>query len=62
MNNKIDYPHFYKKGKPVRLKTLDDNTEKKEYVFSTTGKTGIQTIVNHCNNLNQIVARCLLTH
>nr|KAJ0184531.1 hypothetical protein LSAT_V11C900505880 [Lactuca sativa] len=47
-------------GKTVKIKTLDDNTEKKEYVFSTSGKAGIQTIVNHCNNLNQIIARCLL--
>ena len=59
--SKIDFPHFYKKGKIVKIKTLDDNTEKKEYVFSTTtGKSGVQTIISHCNNLNQIVARCLL--
>lgn len=58
--SKIDFPHFYKKGKPVKIKNLDDTTEKKEYIFSTSGKAGIQTIVNHCNNLNQIVARCLL--
>nr|KAJ0222775.1 hypothetical protein LSAT_V11C200099180 [Lactuca sativa] len=47
-------------SKTVKIKTLDDNTEKKEYVFSTSGKAGVQTIVNHCNNLNQIIARCLL--
>nr|KAJ0225152.1 hypothetical protein LSAT_V11C100001580 [Lactuca sativa] len=34
--------------KIVKIKTLDDNTEKKEYVFSTSGKAGIQTNVNHC--------------
>ena len=56
----MDFPHFYKKGKYVKIKTLDDNIERKEYVFSTSGKAGIQTVVNHCNNLNQIVARCLL--
>ncbi len=56
----MDFPHFYKKGKYVKIKTLDNTTEKKEYVFSTSGKVGIQTVVNHCNNLNQIVARCLL--
>ena len=59
--NKIEFPHFYKKGKPVKIKNLDDKTEKKEYVFSTSGKGGIQTIINHCNNLNQITARCYLT-
>nr|KAJ0192040.1 hypothetical protein LSAT_V11C800453940 [Lactuca sativa] len=47
-------------GKTVKIKTLDDNTEKKEDVFSTSGKVGVQTIINHCNNLNQIIARCLL--
>ena len=56
----MDYPHFYKKGKLVKIKNLDDNTEKKEYTFSTE-KTSIPTIVHQCNNLNQIVARCLLT-
>ncbi|XP_023769597.1 uncharacterized protein LOC111918171 [Lactuca sativa] len=49
-----------KDSKTVKIKTLDDNTEKKEYVFSTSGKAGIQTIVNHCNNLNQIIARSFL--
>jgi Aphid transmission protein len=61
MNNKNDFPHFYKKGKFVRIKTLDDDTEKKEYIFSTTaGKAGVKTIIQHCNNLNQIIARCFL--
>jgi len=60
MSDKIDFPHFYKKGKLVKIRNLDKSTEKKEYIFST-GKTGIQTIINQCNNINQIVARCLLT-
>ncbi|KAL7585320.1 hypothetical protein Lser_V15G44089 [Lactuca serriola] len=47
-------------GKTVKIKTLDDNTEKIEYVFSTSGKAGIQIIVNHCNNLNQIIARSFM--
>ena len=59
--SKINFPHFYKKGKIVKIKTLDEDTEKKEYVFSApAAKSGVQTIINHCNNLNQIVARCLL--
>ena len=60
MSDKIDFPHFYKKGKLVKFKTLDENTERKEYIFSTSGKAGIQKLINHCNNLNQIVARNFL--
>ena len=58
--SKIDFPHIYKKGKTIKLKNLDENTEKKEYIFSTPPKTGVQAIANHCNNINQIVARCFL--
>ena len=56
----IDLPHIYKKGKALRLKNLDDPTQKKEYAFSSSGKVGVQTLANLCNNINQIVARCWL--
>ena len=59
MNDKIESPHFYKKGKLVKIKNLDNSTEKKEYIFSTE-KPSIPAIIHHCNNLNQMVARCLL--
>nr|KAJ0204832.1 hypothetical protein LSAT_V11C500297760 [Lactuca sativa] len=47
-------------GKSLRLKNLDDPTQKKEYAFSSSGKVGVQTLANICNNINQLVARCWL--
>nr|KAJ0204931.1 hypothetical protein LSAT_V11C500281250 [Lactuca sativa]KAJ0206004.1 hypothetical protein LSAT_V11C500281210 [Lactuca sativa]KAJ0207020.1 hypothetical protein LSAT_V11C500281130 [Lactuca sativa]KAJ0207618.1 hypothetical protein LSAT_V11C500281290 [Lactuca sativa] len=44
----IDLPHIYKKGKALRLKNLDDPTQKKEYAFSSSGKIGVQTLANIC--------------
>nr|KAJ0205402.1 hypothetical protein LSAT_V11C500281310 [Lactuca sativa] len=33
-------------GKALRLKNLDDPTQKKEYAFSSSGKIGVQTLAN----------------
>ena len=57
--SKIEVPHIFKKGKPLKLKNLDDPTQKKEYLFSTE-KVGVHSIGSLCNNMNQILARCWL--
>lgn len=55
------HPHIYKKGKVLNLKKLSDGTEptNKRYTFG--GTTGsLTTVMNSCNNLNQITGRGLL--
>lgn len=55
--SKYDYPHIYKKGKILRIKKLglNDEVSGPKYTFRSTRPT-LQNIVNHCNNMNQILA------
>nr|BCW03858.1 aphid transmission protein [Cauliflower mosaic virus] len=52
-------PHVYKKDTIIRLKPLSINSTNKTYVFSSS-KGNIQNIINHLNNLNEVVGRCLI--
>nr|BAO53418.1 aphid transmission protein [Cauliflower mosaic virus] len=52
-------PHVYKKYTIIRLKPLSLNSNNRTYVFSSS-KGNIQNIINHLNNLNEIVGRSLL--
>nr|BAO53362.1 aphid transmission protein [Cauliflower mosaic virus] len=52
-------PHVYKKDTIIRLKPLSLNSNNRTYVFSSS-KGNIQNIINHLNNLNEIVGRSLL--
>nr|AFI61739.1 aphid transmission factor - helper component [Cauliflower mosaic virus] len=52
-------PHVYKKDTIIRLKPLSLNSNNRSYVFSSS-KGNIQNIINHLNNLNEIVGRSLL--
>ncbi|ACB69764.1 aphid transmission factor [Lamium leaf distortion virus] len=52
--------HIYKKGTTIiPLKNLAINTDGKKYVFNSL-KPNIQSVVNHCNNLNEVCGRILL--
>nr|AGT42102.1 aphid transmission protein [Cauliflower mosaic virus]BAO53250.1 aphid transmission protein [Cauliflower mosaic virus] len=52
-------PHVCKKDTIIRLKPLSLNSNNRSYVFSSS-KGNIQNIINHLNNLNEIVGRSLL--
>nr|WNH14476.1 insect transmission protein factor [Physostegia virginiana caulimovirus 2] len=48
-------PHIYKKKSVLKLKPLDKE-KPRTYLFASE-HGGLQAVVNHCNNINQIVAR-----
>ncbi|AFP95347.1 aphid transmission factor [Soybean Putnam virus] len=60
-NEATQMPHIYKKGRILKFKKLNEGIDRtnRKYLFSSHG-SGIQTVVNHCNNLNQVVARNFL--
>lgn len=57
----LGFPHIYKKGSPFRFSNLDvKKGSNKKYFFSSATGSSLTTIVNHCNNLNQVLARVWL--
>lgn len=55
------HPHIYKKGKVLNFKRLSEGTEPTSRRYTFSGTTGsLTSVMNSCNNLNQITGRCLL--
>lgn len=61
VNEATQMPHIYKKGQILKLKKLNEGLDRtnRKYLFSSSG-SGITSVINHCNNLNQIVGRNFL--
>lgn len=60
-NPLLQYPHIYKKGKILNLKRLEEGSNKPKRVYTFVSSTPtVITIMQHCNNLNQIVGRNFL--
>lgn len=60
-NEATQMPHIYKKGRILKFKKLNEGVDRtnRKYLFSSTS-SGIASVNNHCNNINQVVARNFL--
>lgn len=56
----LGFPHIFKKGTPFRFSSLEKNKGNRKYYFSSSTGSNLTTIVNHCNNINQVLARVWL--